>query len=476
VDLLRGRIAFIAGPAAQAPKLLLDAAKRLERFDVSLARETYFEALRAAVYAGRFALGTDVRDVTAAAHQQAAPPAPRRACDQLLEGLVLLLCGEPSEATAALRNATNIFRDSEPSQADDPRWRGLACAAACANWDHDNWYRFASHDVQRTRETGALTMLPVALNNLAILVAWQGDLDGADVLVAEAEAINEVTGSAYSPYAATLVAAIRGREGDAAPLIEATRADAVTKGAGHAVRFTRWATATLYNGLGQYDLALDAAQAANAEAEDWSRDIFLHELIEAAVRAGRPAIASAALERLSRTAHAIGTDWPLGIEARCRALISGPVEGEILLREAIDRLERTPIRVELSRTHLLYGESLRRENRRVEARHHLRVAYESFVTMGVEGFAERARRELAATGETVRKRAVDTRAELTAQEAQVALLAAAGRTNPEIGAELYLSARTVEWHLGKVFSKLGITSRRELRKALRPTQPVDSLA
>jgi DNA-binding CsgD family transcriptional regulator len=309
-------------------------------------------------------------------------------------------------------------------------------------------------------------MRPVALNNLLLVLSYQGDLDGASALLAEAEAINDVTGSEFPPYASTYLAAIRGREGDAASLIDATIADATVKGSGHVIRFSKWSAATLYNGLAQYESALALSQEADAEADDWSRENYLHELIEAAVRSGEPAMAFGALERLSETTQALGTDWPLAIEARCRALVSDAGAAEAGYREAVDRLERTPIRVELARSHLLYGEWLRREHRRIDARRHLRSAYESFVAMGAEAFAARAGRELAATGETVRKRTVDHRDELTAQEAQIARLAAEGRTNPEIGAELFISARTVEWHLRKVYPKLGITSRRQLRQAL----------
>jgi len=359
-----------------------------------------------------------------------------------------------------------LFRNREASVEEDLSLLGLACATACATWDHEGWYALASHDIQLRRATGALTFLPIALNNLAILLCLEGDLDEAAVLLAEAGAINEATGSRYAPYGATRLAALRGREREAAPLIETTITDAVAGGRGHVVRFTTWASATLYNGLGWYQQALGAAQEADAQPEDWSRELYLYELVEAAARCGQPAVASEGLDKLSETTRALGTDWPLGIEARCRALVSGSAVAEDLYREAIDRLGRTPMRIELARAHLLFGVWLRRENRRVDARQHLRIAHESLVAMGAEGFAERAGRELAATGEKVRKRRAETRDELTAQEAQIARLAAGGRTNPEIGAELFISARTVEWHLRKVYPKLGITSRRELRRAL----------
>ena len=242
-------------------------------------------------------------------------------------------------------------------------------------------------------------------------------------------------------------------------------AGVTSRGEGRGVA-TQYAVALLYNGLGRYDKALAAAELA-CEYDDigvvgWS----LTELVEAAVRSGQPARASGALQRLSETTRASGTDWALGIEARSRALLSEGEAAEDCYREAIERLGRTRMRPAAARAHLLYGEWLRRENRRRDARAELRTAYDLFTAMGIEAFAERARRELLATGETVRKRTVETASELTAQEAHIARLAVDGRTNAAIGAQLFLSTRTVEWHLGKVYTKLGVGSRRELRRAL----------
>jgi DNA-binding CsgD family transcriptional regulator/tetratricopeptide (TPR) repeat protein len=465
VDLLRGWIGFRAGDGTSAPRLLVEAAGRLEGLDVGLARESYLQALSAAAYAGRFADGTTIQDVARAARAAPGLPAPR-AADVLLDGLAVLIDGGPAEALPALRLAGDLFRTGETSVEEDLRWLGLACATASATWDHEGWRALATRQVQFTRAAGALTILPIALNNLAILLLWEGDLDGAAVLLAEAEAVNEVTGSQYPPYGAAFLAGLRGREHEGSARIDAIVGDAIGGGSGHVARFAASASATLHNGLGRYEQALAAAQEADAHPPDWSCDLHLHELVEAGVRTGRPEIASDALDRLSSSARAIGAEWPLGIEARCRALLSRPAFAEDLYRDAIGCLEHTPIRLELARTHLLYGEWLRRENRRLDAREHLRTAHEAFVAMGAEAFAERAGRELATTGETVRKRTVDTQEELTAQEAQIARLAAEGRTNPEIGAELFISSRTVEWHLRKVYPKLGITSRRELRRTL----------
>jgi DNA-binding CsgD family transcriptional regulator len=473
---LRGRIAHITADGTAEPKLLLDTAKRLEPIDVPLAREVYLQALSSASYAGRIARDVDVLDVARAARTAPPPPGPARAADLLLDGLALLTTGELADAVQALRKAGNAFLSGETSVEEDLKWLGLSCATACATWDHESWHALATRQVHLERATGALAFLPIALNNLAILLVREGELDATTVLLAEAHAINDVAGSQFPIFGGTHLAALRGAEHDAAPRIEAVISNAASSGRGQVMRFATWALAMLYNGRGRYDQAFAAAQEADSHPQDWSRDLFLLELIESAARTGHQAVAHEALERLAQTTQSIGTDWPLGIEAAARALVTGSAVADDHYREAIERLERTPIRVDLARSQLLYGEWLRRENRRVDARHHLRMAHQSFHAMGAEGFADRAGRELAATGETVRKRSVATRDELTAQEAQIARLAAEGRTNPEIGAELYLSARTVEWHLRKVYPKLGINSRRDLRKALRQRRTVEASA
>jgi DNA-binding CsgD family transcriptional regulator len=466
VWLLRGLIAFVAGDGAAAVKLLVDAGQRLETFDVSMAREAYLQALSVAVYAGRFAGDVDLYEVARIARAAPPPIGPARAVDLLLDGLALLVDAGLDKAAALLRRAGNAFRRGDTPVREDLRWLRLACATASATWDHESWYALACRDIQLRRDNGALAFLPIALNNLALLVVLQGDLGGAAVLLAEAEDINEVTGSEYTLYGASLLAALRGREGDAAPLIDATVTSAAAEGRGHVVRAANWALATLYNGLGQYDRAFAAAREADAQPPDWAWDLYLHELVEAAVRAGELDIATEALDRLATTTGALGTDWPLGVEARSRALVIGSAAAEDLYREAIDRLGRTPMRVELARAHLLFGEWLRRERRRRDAREQLRTAHELFLEMDMEAFAERAARELRATGATARKRSVDTSGDLTPQEAQIAQLASEGLSNPEIGSRLFLSPRTVEYHLGKVFTKLQIRSRTELAGAL----------
>jgi DNA-binding CsgD family transcriptional regulator len=320
--------------------------------------------------------------------------------------------------------------------------------------------------VRVARETGALGVLATAATYRACLHVHAGAFDAASSLIAEVDAITQATGMAPLKYASLMLAAWRGNEANFLRLIEAGRVEATARGEGMGLGVLEWASALLYNGRGRYAEALAAAQRG-CEHDDLVQYAWaLVELIEAGVRSGATEASSAALDRLSDRTRASGTDWALGIEAGSRALLSEGDAAEDLYREAIERLARSRGRVHLARARLLYGEWLRREQRRVDAREQLRAAHEMFTAMGAEGFAERARGELLATGETVRKRTVETRDDLTAQEAQIARLARKGRTNPEIGAQLFISPRTVEWHLRNVFTKLGIRSRHELLDAL----------
>jgi DNA-binding CsgD family transcriptional regulator len=298
---------------------------------------------------------------------------------------------------------------------------------------------------------------------------YAGELTAVASLSAEVETVTEATGSQLAPYGALLLAAWQGRETEASDVIEATIDEVVPRGEALGLTTAQWATAVLYNGLGHYRDAQAAAEQASERAEDlgpanWS----LTELIEAAARCGETEAATGALERLTQTTHPSGTDWSLGIEARSRALLSEGEAAEILYREAIERLGRAGIRAELARAHLLYGEWLRRERRRLDAREQLHTAYELFAAFGMEAFAERARVELEASGEHARKRTVETRDDLTPQEAQISRLAAEGATNQEIAAQLFISPSTVDYHLRKAFRKLGVKSRHQLgRDALR---------
>jgi DNA-binding CsgD family transcriptional regulator len=461
---LAAEIAFARTRGGDAPALLLRAARRLEPLDAALARETHLEALTAAMFAGRLGRGPGVREVARAA--QAAPPAPGppRAADLLLDGLATRFTDGYAAAVPAVRRALGAWRESDG--AADDRWLWLACRLAQDLWDDELWELLAVRALRVARESGALGALPIAATYRASLHVHAGTFRAASALIAEADALTEATGTAPLKYAALMLAAWRGDDERAPALIEAGRREATARGEGMGLGVIEWATALLHNGHGRYAEAL-AAAGRGCEHDDvglhaWS----LVELVEAAARSGATAAIPAALERLSERTRASGTDWALGTEAGSRALVAAGGEAEALHREAVERLDRTRGAVHAARARLRYGEWLRREQRRVDAREQLRTAFEAFARIGAEGFAERARRELAATGESVRRLTVETRDVLTPQEAQIARLAVGGRSNPEIGAELFISPRTVEYHLHKVFTKLGVRSRKELRPAL----------
>ena len=459
LDLLRGQIAFASGPGADAPALLLKAAKRLEPLNLDLARQTYLNAWVATPLAGRLEGAGDLMEVSRAV--RALPPArsPRPA-DLLLDGLALLITDGPAAAAPVLRQAVTAFASGDIS-----REEGLASGwlAAGVLWDDDAGRAIMDREVRLAREAGALDELPVNLIPLAMSATWRGDFAAAASLIAEGDAVCEVTGSRLAPYAAMFLAAMRGNQAELTSLAEATIAAAEAGGQGAAVTCAHWVAAILHNGLGRYADAFAAAGQAKADSHLYMSMWALPELIEAAVRNSNTEVAAGALERLAESTSVSGTDWALGVEARSRALLNKGEAADCLYREAIERLGHTRMRAELARAHLLYGEWLRRENRRTEAREQLRPAYQMLTAMGMEAFAERARRELLATGETVRKRTVETLTDLTAQEAQIAKLARDGRTNQEIAAQMFISPRTVEWHLGNVFTKLGIASRKDLR-------------
>jgi DNA-binding CsgD family transcriptional regulator len=472
-DLLRAQIAFASSHGRDAAPLMLSAAKQLEALDVGLARQTYLEAFTAALFVGR--LSPAVGDVARAARMAPVPLAPPRAPDLLLDGLALLVTEGYTAGTPALRRALLAFRSQDISVEEGLSWLWLAERAAMAVWDDETWHILASRHVKLARDAGALSELPLAVRSRILLHSHTGELEQGAALIAEAQVVAEATGSQLAPYGATGVAAWRGREAEATELIAANMEGVTSRGEGRGIT-SQYSAALLHNGLGHYDKALAAAELV-CEYDDigvlgWE----LTELVEAAVRSGQPARAAEALQRLSETTRASGTDWALGTEARSRALLSEGETAENCYREAIERLGRTRMRPAMARAHLVYGEWLRRENRRRDARAELRTAHGLFTTMGIEAFAERARRELLATGDTVRKRTVETASDLTAQEAHIARLAVDGHTNVEIGAQLFLSTRTVEWHLGKVYTKLGVGSRRELRRALASLTQADPQA
>jgi DNA-binding CsgD family transcriptional regulator len=466
-DLLRGQVAFASDVGDDAPPLLLKAAARLEPHDLDLARETYLNAWGAALFAGHLADAGDLREVSRAARAAPAPAHPPRAVDLLLDGLALAVTDDPVAAVPVLRRAVAAFTSADTPVEERLRWSWLAVLPANYLWDVDGWLAVSAGAVRLAREVGALDQLPLGLQTHATVVTWCGDFPAAAALITEARLVSEATGTLMPPLAAMHLAALRGRESEAAPLIEAIFAAGTAGGQGLAVAYTHWVTAVLGNGLGRY---ADAATAARQASQDMTEFIVsswaLPELIEAAARTGDTRLAADALDQLVATTQPSGTDWALALEARCRALVSEGQAAEDLYREAIDRFGRTQLRSDLARAHLLYGEWLRAENRRADAREQLRTAYDLLSDIGMDAFAERARRELLAVGETVRGKTAGTASTLTPQEGQIARLAAEGHSNPEIGQQLFLSARTVEFHLGKVYAKLGIGSRRELPTAL----------
>jgi DNA-binding CsgD family transcriptional regulator len=467
IDLLRGQIAFASGLGRDAPPLLLAAARRLEPLNLDLARETYLGAWMAALFAGRLSGPVDLLEVSRAARALPTLPDPPRPVDLILDGLAQLVTDGPATAALKLRKAARAFLGADITPGERLRWGSIAHAAASAVWDDDAWRDLLERQVLLARQAGALDQLPVDLGALSMSASWRGDLAGAASLIAESDAVCQATGSRAAPYAAMMLAALRGDQAAANPLIEATIAEATAGGQGLAVTYARWTGSILYNGLGRYDEALAAARQASEDTPGLYVSMWaLPELIEAASRTGNTGIAADALARLTETTQASGTDFALGIEARSRALVSGPEAAEARFREAIHWLGRTQLRPELARAHLLYGEWLRREKRRADARAQLQIAHDMLDAIGMKAFAARAGDELQATGGTLRKRTAQAPATLTPQEFHIAALARDGRTNPEIGAQLFLSARTVEWHLRNVFAKLGIGSRRELRAAL----------
>jgi DNA-binding CsgD family transcriptional regulator len=470
VELLRGQIAFSLGRGSDAQPLLLKAAKRLEPLDRRLARETYLEALSAVFFPGLLASGESVLETAQAARVAPPPSQPPHASDLLLDGLAVLVTEGYAAGTPMLRRAVNAFRAEDIRREQGHRWLSLASRVAAFLWDDEAWDAISTRFVQLARDAGALSALPLALTSRAGVHVFAGEFAMAASLIAEVAAVNEATGGSLAPWSALARVSFEGREAEGFQLIEAATREVVRRGEGQGLTFVHWVTAVLHNGLRRYGEALAAAQQAGEDTHpSWWRNYGLVELIEAAVRSGKPEHAVDAFGQLSQATGASGTDWALGVEARSRALLNDGEAAEVLYREAIERLARTRIRVELARGHLLYGEWLRRERRRRDAREQLRTAHELFTEFGMEAFAERARVELEATGEHARKRTVETGDDLTPQEAQISRLAADGATNQEIATQLFVSPSTVDYHLRKVFRKLGVKSRTQLaRELLQP--------
>jgi DNA-binding CsgD family transcriptional regulator len=465
VDLLRGHIALSVGPITEASGQLLKAARRLESLDLSLARETYLNAWGAALYASQSGNTDQLRDASEAARAAPASSDPRLS-DLLLDGFSLLVTEGLAAAAPTLRNAVSAFPHEELSLEKGLQWGVLAAAAAGNLWDFDSLEAIMGRQTELAREAGALAPLCFTLQGDVFVMAWRGNLAAAAALAAETDALSDAIGVRQAPMGGDLLTALTGDEPHSSTFIEAGIGLARARGEGTAAQVGLWATAILCNGLARYEQALSGSLQASEGPAHHIAAWALPEAIEAAVRTGNDALAADAFERLADSAKWSERDWGQGILARCQALVSNGETAEEHYCEAIAYLSRTPLRPEHARTQLLYGEWLRRQKRRIDARDQLRSAHSTFSEIGMVAFAKRALGELLATGETVRKRRDDTRNDLTPQEEQIARLALQGRTNPEIGAELYLSSRTVEWHLRKVFAKLAITSRRELRNAL----------
>jgi DNA-binding CsgD family transcriptional regulator len=473
-DLARAQLAFIADRAAEAPPLLLKAAVRLSHIDPGLSRATYLDALTAAIFTNR--LASPGCDLLYVAHAVAdAPPPPRvpRAPDLMLDGLAAHYNDGYAAGMPLLRGALASFGD-DMSAEEELRWLWVACAVAATRvWDMESWDVLSARHVQLARDTGALSELPLALTSRAFVQLFAGQLGAAASLTDELQTVKEATGTCLAPYGALGLAAFRGEETTARALIAATMEDVTLRGEGNGITFAEWANALLNNGLGQYDKAAEAAlHACDYDVDLGSLIWTMPELVEAAVRTGRTEAAAWANERLEEMTCACATPWARGIRARSRALLSEGETAEQLYRESVSELSRTRLRVDLARAHLLYGEWLRRERRRADAREQLRTAHGMLEAIGAAGFAERARRELRSTGESARKRSyVAGHEELTAQELLVARLASDGLSNPEIGTRLFISAHTVQYHLRKVFAKLGITSRSQLDRVLPTNAP-----
>ena len=463
---LQGEIAVYLQRDREAVGLLVDAALQLEALRPALARETHLMALRAGSQCGRLAADLMRRAADAARH--APPPEGEpRPIDLLMAALAVRFTDGHAASAQDLKRALRALCDEGVASVQDPRWPWFARRAAFDLFDLDTARALSTRGVDVSRARGALGPLPVALDLLALSRIFDGELNAADALLQEAEAIAETTRSAELFSSRLTLAGFRGDRAALSMAAETIEPLATERGDGMMLTFGEHARALAHNGAGQYEAALPDAESASAQDELAVSVWSLPELVEAAARCGKDHLAGDALERLSERTRAAGTEWALGIEARSRALIAPEPAAEDLHLEAIDRLCRGRVLPELARAHLLYGEWLRRQARRVDAREQLREAHEMLTQIGMDAFAERARRELEATGATVRNRRPETRDELTAQEAQIAQLARDGHTNPAIASQLFLSPRTVEWHLRKVFAKLGIKSRRELESALR---------
>jgi DNA-binding CsgD family transcriptional regulator len=473
LEVLRARVSFTSERGGEAPGLLLAAAQHLEIHDPSRARETYLDAITSALFAGQLAKTGHVRDVARAVLAAPEPPGTPSASNLLLQGLALLVVEGPGVGTPVSKRALKAFQSDAVGMEERLRWSWLAGRTAAFIWDYDTWDVLTRHQIVAAREAGALSVLPLTLSTAAGVQLFAGRLSEAESLFEQADAVADATGTRTAQYAKVLVAAFRGSEPEARLFIDAASKDFTARGEGMGVNLTRCADAALNNGLARYDEAYVAAESALEDPyELWFWPWVTVELIEAASRTGRTTAAAAAFERLVESTGASGTEWAGGVEDRCRALLTQGSLAEKFYRNAIDRLLPTALRLDLARTRLLFGEWLRRESRPADAREELRAAHALFTEFGSESYSERARIELRATGERTRKRPADSSGGLTPQEARVAQLVAQGGTNAEIAAQMFVSPSTVEYHLHKVFRKLGIKSRTQLvKQILETSQP-----
>jgi DNA-binding CsgD family transcriptional regulator/tetratricopeptide (TPR) repeat protein len=473
VSLLGAQLAFVLNRGGEAPLLLVRAAAQFEPIEPRLARETYLDAFAASTFAGRAAsAGGTVLDVARMAAAAPQPPDPPEATDWLLAGFAANFNQSYGSAVPHFRKALATFDTADASPAWELRWLWLMSLAALHLWDDEQWLILSDRYVTLARSVGALSEMPLALSTRAMMLLFAGDLTAAASLVEEQETVSSATGSQLAPYSGMFLAAMHGQPDAAGPLIDATQTEAVAKGEGISAAVAEWTRAVLHNGHGNYREAAAAAQMALHHQEypelrypgvaNWAAA----ELIEATVRSGMMEEAREAAEWITEMTSSSGTPWALGVEARSRALLATGEGADSAFREAVSWLEQTHVASELARTHLLYGEWLRRERRRTEARDHLRTAHHMLGSMGMESFAERARHELLATGESVRRRSAPSEQELTTQELHIAQLARDGLSNPEIAGRLFISARTVQHHLSQVFAKLGVSSRSQLDRVL----------
>ncbi|HEV3211990.1 MAG TPA: AAA family ATPase [Acidimicrobiales bacterium] len=462
--LVRGRIAFLVSRSSDATDALLQAADQLREVDEDLARETYLEALSTAIFAGPLAKpGAASRDVAEAARAAPTAQAPR-VSDLLLDGLVTVLTDAYASAVPTLQAARRAI--DGVSTTEQLRWLWATTVSSLLLWDDDGWESLSDRHSSIVRETGALSELPIALSHRGQLHVFAGELESAATLQEAIQEVTRLTGSPLAPYHAAALTAMCGRESEATQFLTAARAEVQRRGEGAGLSFMDWAESLLYNGLGRYAQALAAARRVFEHSQLVELNWALPELIEAAIRVGDRDLAEAAGRCLSDRTRASGTEWALGIGARSQALLAHGDRADELYREAIDRLARTRLAVDLARSHLLYGEWLRREQRKKDGRVQLRTAYDLFVRFGMQGFARRAEAELRATGDRARRRDADTHAHLTPQEQRISELVAEGATNKDIAAQIYVSPATVEYHLHKAFRKLGVTSRTQLAQVV----------